>query len=75
MSKKQTIEAGSSLPPTLGSDCICFGCLTAPHNGGDGDCACEQNPWFDVDRCGMCKHNFDCDVARNPHLYPRDPNT
>lgn len=54
-------------------DCICFSCGTAPHNGGDQDCACEQNPWFDADRCGQCKHNMTCDVALNPHLYPRDP--
>lgn len=63
-----------SVSPPLGSDCICFGCGTALHNGGDGDCACEQTPWFDGGRCGPCRHNLVCDVARHPHLYPRDPN-
>jgi len=64
--------AGYSLSPTRKQDCICYNCGTAPHNNGDGDCACEQNPWFDVDRCKPCRHNLGCDVARNPHLYPRD---
>lgn len=54
------------------ADCICHSCGTAGHNGGDEQCACDQNPWFIPERCGVCNHKLACDIARNPGNYP-DP--
>jgi hypothetical protein len=59
-----------NLPEHAPCDCICFACLTASHNGGDDDCACDDMPWFDAPRCGSCKHQQVCDVAKNPNNYP-----
>ena len=53
----------------LSSDCICYDCATAGHNGGDDDCACNANPWWE-ERCTGCKHRERCDVALHPEAYP-----
>lgn len=60
------------------SNCICYACATAGHNGGDEQCACDGIPVFDAARCGSCKHKAACDVALHPELYPdatREPQT
>lgn len=52
-------------------DCICFACPTAPHNDGDGDCACDCAPVYDAVMCGACPNRKECDVFLNPENYDK----